>query len=59
MKVKTCFMSTVYKKALFLSADGRKDFSTGQIINMMSVDVQAIVDYISMSMAEKRKFSQL
>ena len=48
MKVKTCLMSTVYKKALVLSNDGRKDFSTGQIINMMSVDVQAIVDYIIM-----------
>ena len=48
MKVKTCLMSTVYKKALVLSNDGRRDFSTGQIINMMSVDVQAIVDYILM-----------
>ena len=49
MKVKTCLMSTVYKKALVLSNDGRKDFSTGQIVNMMSVDVQALVDYILMS----------
>ena len=49
MRVKTCLMSTVFKKALVLSNDGRKDFSTGQIINMMSVDVQSIVDYIMMS----------
>ena len=50
MKVKTCLISTVYKKALVLSTDGRKEFSTGQIVNLMSVDVQAIVDYISFSM---------
>ena len=49
MKVKTCLMSTVYKKALVLSNDGRKEFATGQIVNMMSVDVQALVDYVSMS----------
>ena len=48
MKVKTCLISTVYKKALVLSNDGRKNFSTGQIVNMMSVDVQAIVDCIMM-----------
>lgn len=68
MKVKTCLMSTVYKKALVLSTDGRKEFSTGQIsrsfdffvcskpnsifnpsVNMMSVDVQALVDYVNFS----------
>ena len=50
MKVKTCLTSIVYKKALVLSNDGRREsgFSTGQIINMMSVDVQIIVDYVNM-----------
>lgn len=48
MKVRTCLMSTVYKKSLVLSNDGRKDFSTGQIINLMAVDVEAMVNYINM-----------
>ena len=37
MKVRTCLISTVYKKSLVLSNDGRKDFNTGEIINLMAV----------------------
>lgn len=48
MRFRTCLLSIVYKKALVLSNDGRKEFSTGQIVNMMGVDVQAIVDYINL-----------
>ncbi|KAK4337274.1 hypothetical protein RND71_043272 [Anisodus tanguticus] len=34
--------------ALILSTDGRNEFTTGQIVNFMAVDVQRIVDYIQM-----------
>lgn len=60
MKVKTCFMSIVYKKALVLSNDGRKDFSTGQIINLMGVDVQVLTDYVNLcALQTVQSFSSL
>ena len=61
MRVKTCLTSIVFKKALVLSNDGRKEcgFSTGQIINMMSVDVQILVDYINMVGASLSTFINL
>ena len=37
MKVRTCLMSIIYKKSLVLSNDGKKDFNTGEIINLMGV----------------------
>ena len=48
MKTKTCLMSVVYKKALVLSNDGRKQFNTGEIINLMAVDVSSVTEYINM-----------
>lgn len=48
MKTRTCLMSTVYKKALILSNDGRSQFNTGQIVNIMGVDVSAVAEYINM-----------
>ena len=50
MQVKICLTNIIFKKALVISNDGRKEcgFSTGQIINMMSVDVQILVDFINM-----------
>ena len=56
MDVKTCLMSTVYKKALVLSNDGRRQFSTGQIVNMMSVDIKAIEDWIVNSRLQCSEF---
>ena len=61
MKVKICLMSIVYKKAIVLSNDGRKEFSTGEIVNMMSVDIQTIEDCLQLSMffIKFSKFGQL
>ncbi|XP_077296379.1 multidrug resistance-associated protein 1-like [Arctopsyche grandis] len=44
MKVSTALTSAIYKKSLRLSSNARKDSTTGEIVNLMSVDVQRFVD---------------
>jgi ABC-type bacteriocin/lantibiotic exporter with double-glycine peptidase domain len=46
MRVKSCMISAIFKKGLKLSSLGKKEFSTGEIVNLMSVDTQRIVEYI-------------
>lgn len=48
MRVRSALILTIYKKSLVLSASGRKDFTTGQIVNLMSVDVQKVIEYVQM-----------
>ncbi len=48
-------MSALYQKSLVLSPDSRREYSTGEITNFLSVDSQQIVDvvgYISHSWAD-------
>lgn len=45
MKIRTCIGSALYQKTLRLSQRGRRDFTTGQIVNLMSVDSQRIADF--------------
>ncbi len=48
-------MSALYQKSLVLSPDSRREYSTGEITNFVSVDSQQIVDvvgYISHSWAD-------
>lgn len=44
VKIRSAIMSAVYKKALSLSGSSRREFTTGQIVNMMAVDAQIIGD---------------
>ena len=46
LKVRTCTTALIYQKALKLSTYGRKDYSTGEIVNIMSVDSQKLIDFI-------------
>jgi len=48
MKLKAALTVTIYKKSLALSASGRKDFSTGETLNLMGIDIQRIIDYLIM-----------
>ncbi|XP_054163879.1 multidrug resistance-associated protein 1-like [Oppia nitens] len=48
MRIRSCVISTIYKKSLKLSSSGRKDFTTGEIVNLMSVDSQRIVEFVNM-----------
>ncbi|CAL8118382.1 unnamed protein product [Orchesella dallaii] len=46
MKVRTALISAIYRKALLLSNAAKRESSTGEIVNLMSVDVQKIMDLI-------------
>ncbi|KAI7805399.1 canalicular multispecific organic anion transporter 1 isoform X1 [Triplophysa rosa] len=44
MKVRTAIMVAVYKKALVVSNDSRKESTAGEIVNLMSADAQRFND---------------
>ncbi|KAJ8014351.1 hypothetical protein DPEC_G00039330 [Dallia pectoralis] len=44
MKVKTALMAAVYKKALVVSNDARKESTIGETVNLMSADAQRFND---------------
>ncbi len=44
--VKTALTSAIYRKSLTVSSSGKKDTTTGEVVNLMSVDTQRVVDSI-------------
>uniref|UniRef100_A0A8C6DPB9 Uncharacterized protein n=1 Tax=Moschus moschiferus TaxID=68415 RepID=A0A8C6DPB9_MOSMO len=46
-KIKTAVIGLIYKKALLLSNVSRKQFSTGEIINLMATDAQQLMDLMA------------
>ena len=40
MKTRTVLISTIYRKSLRLANEAKKDSTTGEIVNLMSIDVQ-------------------
>lgn len=46
MRIRTCIVSAVYRKTLRLSNQGRKHYTTGQIVNLMSVDTQRVAELV-------------
>ncbi|XP_048349014.1 multidrug resistance-associated protein 1-like isoform X2 [Sphaerodactylus townsendi] len=44
VKVKTAMVGLLYKKALNLSSSSRQKYTTGEIVNLMSTDVQQLMD---------------
>lgn len=47
MRMKTCVTGIVYHKSLRLSQTAKQQFSTGEIVNLISVDTLRIVDLIN------------
>lgn len=47
MRMKAAVTNAVYQKALRMSPTAKTDFTTGQIVNLMSVDTQRITDYMA------------
>ncbi|CAG2112205.1 unnamed protein product, partial [Medioppia subpectinata] len=45
MKIKTCVTSALYEKSLRLSSAGRQDFSTGDIINLITADMNHLIEF--------------
>lgn len=46
LRLRASLISQIYKKGLILSSQSRQSRSSGEIINLMSVDVQRITDFI-------------
>ena len=46
LKARTTLISTIYKKALKVTQSTKKDSSVGEIVNLMSVDVQRFMDVL-------------
>ncbi|KAI3406538.2 YCF1 [Candida oxycetoniae] len=46
MKIRSSLTSAVYDKSLVLSNDSKQESSTGDIVNLMSVDVQRLQDLV-------------
>ncbi|XP_054157840.1 multidrug resistance-associated protein 1-like isoform X1 [Oppia nitens] len=46
MRIKTCLISAVYRKALVLSNSAKKETTTGEIVNIMAVDCQRFSDLL-------------
>lgn len=40
LRIRTALISTIYRKALRLSNNARKESTVGEIVNLMSVDAQ-------------------
>jgi ABC-type multidrug transport system fused ATPase/permease subunit len=49
MRIRSCLISVIYRKVLKLSPNGRKDFTTGEIVNIMSVDTQRVMEYVQIA----------
>ncbi|RZC74143.1 hypothetical protein C5167_049623 [Papaver somniferum] len=46
MRLRAALISHIYRKGLHLSSQSRQSHSSGEIINLMSVDIQRITDFI-------------
>jgi len=49
--IKTSLISAIYRKSLNVSSAGKKESTTGEVVNLMSVDTQRVVDmmpYVNM-----------
>ncbi|XP_062982827.1 multidrug resistance-associated protein 1-like isoform X2 [Elgaria multicarinata webbii] len=44
VKIKTAVVGLVYKKALNLSSSSRQKYTTGEIVNLMSADIQQLME---------------
>src|SRR5699024_4672027 len=46
MRIRTCLVSAIYRKSLVLASHAKKEYTTGEIVNLMSVDSQRFIDLL-------------
>jgi ABC-type multidrug transport system fused ATPase/permease subunit len=49
MRIRSALISVIYDKVMKLSPNGRKVFTTGEIVNIMSVDTQRVMEYVQIA----------
>ena len=45
MRVFTALSASVYKKSLLLSASGRQEYTSGEVVNLIAVDCSKVQQY--------------
>ncbi|XP_015781053.1 multidrug resistance-associated protein 1-like [Tetranychus urticae] len=45
IRLRSALAATIYKKTIKLSNLGKRDYTTGEIVNIMAVDAQRVIDY--------------
>lgn len=48
MRIRSCIISAVYRKSLLLSNQAKRNFTVGEIVNLMAVDTQRVMDYVQL-----------
>lgn len=46
MRIRSALIATIYRKALRLSSSAKRDYTLGEIVNLMAVDVQRVMDSV-------------
>lgn len=50
LRIRTALICSIYKKSLRMSSTARKEFTTGEIVNLMAVDAQRFQEMIFFNM---------
>lgn len=46
LRIRSTLIGAIYRKSLLLSSQARKDYSTGDIVNLMAIDSQRFIDMV-------------
>lgn len=46
MRVRSCLIGSIYRKSLVLAPHAKKNYTTGEIVNLMAVDSQRFIDMV-------------
>ena len=46
MRIRTCLIGSIYRKSIVLAMHSKKDYTTGEIVNLMAVDSQRFADML-------------
>lgn len=46
MRIRTCLLGSIYRKSLVLAMHSKKDYTTGEVVNLMAVDSQRYILYL-------------
>ena len=46
LRIRSTLIGAIYRKSLVLATDSRKDYNTGDIVNLMAIDSQRFIDLV-------------
>ena len=57
--IKSSVTSAIYRKSLKISSSGKKETTTGEVVNLMSVDTQRVVDMMVRDSSTRHMFTRV